>query len=65
MGESAEAYRLYSAEPLSRTMLKLSIEYPLEHTSVKFNRNITEIFIQANAFENVVCKMMAILFRPQ
>ena len=29
-----------------------------------FNRN-SYIFIQENAFENVVCKMTAILFRPQ
>ena len=25
----------------------------------------TQIFIQENAFENVICKMSAILFRPQ
>ena len=33
---------------------------PQEQTSVKFNKNVN-IFIQENAFQNVVCKMAAIL----
>ena len=34
----------------------------------EFNDNdkqVTQFFIQENTFENVVCKMFAILFRPQ
>ena len=37
---------------------------PWEQTSVNFNPN-SNIFIQENAFENVVCEMAAILSLPQ
>ena len=37
---------------------------PKEKTSVKFQNN-TYIFFEQNAFENVVCKVLAIPFRPQ
>ena len=37
---------------------------PEEQTSVKNINENTNIFFQENAFENVVCKMFAILFRP-
>ena len=29
------------------------------------DKQVTQFFIQENTFENVVCKMFAILFRPQ
>ena len=36
----------------------------LEHTSWNFNQN-TMIFIQGNQFQNIVCKMVTILYTPQ
>ena len=35
-----------------------------DHISVKFSENLT-ILIEGYAFENIVCKMVAILFRYQ
>ena len=29
------------------------------------DKQVTQFFIKENTFENVVCKMLAILFRPQ
>ena len=58
------AYHLCSAKPLPALTLNYCQFDPLEYISVKFNSN-TIIFIQENLFENVVCKMSAILFGPQ
>ena len=56
------ACRLFGAKPLSKPMLGYSQLDPLEQTSVQFFQN-TKLFIQENAFENIVSEMAAILSR--
>ena len=58
------AFRLVGVKPLSEPMLEYCKLDPWERNSIKFNQNSC-IFIQGNAFENVVWKMTAILSRPQ
>ena len=58
------ACRLVGAKPLSEPMLEYS-NWTLKN---KLQRNLyrnSNIFIQENAFQNVVWKMAAILSRPQ
>ena len=57
-------YRLVGAKPLSKPIWNIvnwTLGYKLQWN---FNRN-SNIFIQENAFESVVCEMVAILSRPQ
>ena len=56
--------RLIGARPLSEPMLEYLQLDPWKNIQWNFNRN-WYIFIQENAFENVVRKMAAILYRPQ
>ena len=56
------ACRLFGAKPLSEPVLEYCEFDPWEQTSVKFYSKFKN-FIEENAFENVVCKMAAILFR--
>ena len=58
------ACRLAGPKPLSVPMLGKCCVDPQEQTSMNLNRN-SYIFIQENAFENVVWEMVAILSRPQ
>ena len=51
-------------QAISWTIAELLLIEPLGKMSVKFESKDTN-FIQWNGFENVVCKMMAILYRPQ
>ena len=54
--------RLFSGKPLSKPMLVCSLNH-WENNQFNSNQNAT-IFSQENKFENVVCKMAAILSRP-
>ena len=54
---------LLGAKPLPETMLNHCQLEPEEHISIECDLNL-KVLIQENAFENV-CKMLAILFRPQ
>ena len=59
------ASRLVGAKPLSEPMLEYVIIGPLETKSLwNFIWN-SYIFIQENVFENVICKVVAILSQPQ
>ena len=58
------ACRLASAKPLSEPMLKYFDWTPENEIQWNFNRNLS-IFIQGNAFQDVVWKMAASLSRPQ
>ena len=58
------AWCFLDAKPLSDPMLTYCELDPLEYISVEFNHNLN-IFIQENAFENVVRKLAAILPRHQ
>ena len=58
------ACRLFGAKPLSEPMLPYSQLDTKEHISVKCYSRLKNIIL-GNAFENVVCKMVAILSRPQ
>ena len=51
------------AKPSSEPMLPYYQLDPEEHISVIFFNS--QVFIEENALENVVCKMMAILSRSQ
>ena len=53
---------LLNTEPLSKPMMTCCQLDSLEHTSVKFE---TVIYFQKLSIENVIWKMMAILYRPQ
>ena len=53
------ACRLDGAKPLSEPLLEYCWLDPWEQTSWNFTRNWI-IFIQENAFENVVCEMGSI-----
>ena len=55
------ACRLFGAKPLPKPMLTYCEFHMFQWAS---NKNEI-ILIQENAFKNVVCKMAAILFRPQ
>ena len=54
------ACRLFGTKPLSKPILGYCELDPYEQISVKFNQN-TNIFIQENAFKNIVCETGAIL----
>ena len=56
--------RLAGAKPLSEPLLEYGWLDPWEQTSVK-SQSMFYIFIQENAFENVVRKLSAVLSRPQ
>ena len=56
------ACRLFGAKPLPEPVLTYCQLVPWEQTSMNYNQN-TKLFIHEYAFENVVCKMAAILFR--
>ena len=58
------ACRLIGVKPLSEPMLIYCKLNPLEQTSLKFELNALT-FLEEIAFENVICKMSAILFWPQ
>ena len=58
------AGRLVDANPLSDPMLGYTQLDPKENNSVNISRNLN-IFIQENAYENVVTKVAAILSQPQ
>ena len=58
------ACRLVGAKPLSEPMLEYYWLDRRNTLQLDFNQN-SNIFIQENAFESVVCKMAAILSRPQ
>ena len=47
---------LDGAKPVSEPVLEL---YPWDKTQYNFNRNLN-IFIQENAFENIVCLMSSL-----
>ena len=55
------ACRLVGAKPLSESVLEYCL---LDICEQNFNLN-SNVFIQENAFENIVCKMSAILSRRQ
>ena len=56
------ACRLVGAKPLSEPMM----EYWTLRNKLQWNlKQNSHIFSQENAFENIVCKMAAILSRPQ
>ena len=57
------ACRLDDAKPLSEPMLEYCELDPKEQTW-NLNRK-SNIFLQENAFESVVCETVAILCRPQ
>ena len=56
------ACRLFGAKPLFKPMLSYCQLDPKEQTSLIFNRN-TNLFINQNASENIVCEMATILSR--
>ena len=56
------AWRLYGAKPLSESMLAYCQSHPKQHVQWNFIWHLN-IFIQENAFEHVVCEMVAILSR--
>ena len=58
------AFRLYCTKPLSEPMLEYCQLDAEEQSSIKFNHNLN-IFIHQNAFESVVCEIVAILSQPQ
>ena len=58
------ACRLDGAKPLSEPMLEIVYSNPRSKLQWNLNQN-SYIFIHENAFENVVCEMVAVLFRPQ
>ena len=57
-------YAMFGAKPLSKPVLTCCSLDTLEQTSLKLNQN-TGICIFKNEGENVVCKITAILSRPQ
>ena len=56
------ACRLFGAKPLSKPMLGFGQLDPKEQTSMKFDLKY-QIFIHESTFENIICKMVAILSR--
>ena len=56
------ACRLFGTQPLSQPMLGYCQLDPCEQIRWNFNQN-TQLFIQENAYENIICEMMAILSR--
>ena len=58
------ACRLAGAKPLSEPMLEYCWLEPWRQIQWNLHQNLY-IFIQENAFENVVGKMAAMLSRPQ
>ena len=58
------ACRRNDTKPLSEPVLTYCQLDPKEHISMNFIRN-SNIFIQENMFENVVCQMVAILSRGE
>ena len=57
------AWRQFSAKPWSEAILSDQL-HPWEQKKCNFNQN-SNIFIQENAFENVICKMAYILHLHQ
>ena len=57
-------YAMFGVKPLSKPVMTCCSLDILEQTSLKLNQN-TGIFIFKNERENVVCKISAILRRPQ
>ena len=58
------ACRLAGAKPLFEPMLQYSQLAPRNKLQLNFDKN-SNIFVQENAFESVVCEVAAILSRPQ
>ena len=58
------ACRLFGAMPSSKPILSYCQLDPYEQTSMNFNQNAT-FFINENAYENIVCEMVAILSRGE
>ena len=58
------ACRLSGAKPLSEPMLPYYQLDPQEYISVNLIQN-SQVFIQGNSLEYVVCEMATILSRPQ
>ena len=58
------ACHLFGSKPLSELMLPYCQLGPKEHISIRFIWN-SEVFTQENAFENIICKMVAILSLPK
>ena len=60
------ACRLIGRQAITQTNAAIVLIGPLGTTRLQwdFNQN-ANIFIHENAFENIVCEMAAILFRPQ
>ena len=59
------ACRLDGTKPLSETMLEFLLIGPLGTNFSNFFYRNSNIFIEENTFENVICKMSAILSQPQ
>ena len=58
------ACHLFGAKPLPEPMLTYCEMYPKKQTSVKCESKYkTFLFIHENEFENIVCKILAILSR--
>ena len=55
---------LFGVKALYKQMLEYSQFEPQERNKLQWNRN-SYIFIQETSFENVVCEMATIVFRPQ
>ena len=58
------AWRLVDTKQLSEPMLEYCKLDPRNKLQWNFNQN-SYIYIQENAFENVVCEMLTILSQPQ
>ena len=58
------ACRLFGAKPLPEPLLAYCQVDPVEHILLKFHLK-SNVFMLENWFENVICKMMAILSWPQ
>ena len=58
------AWRLDVTKPLTEPMLENCLLDPGNKLQWNFNQN-SNIYVQENAFENVVCKMAPILSLPQ
>ena len=58
------AYRLIGAKPFSKPMMTYRQMNTEKQISEKFKSIFYNIFIEENAFKNVVCEKLAILSRP-
>ena len=57
-------YLLIGTKPLAGLMMTYCRLKPWEQTTVNLNQH-TKIVMQESAFENIICKMSAILFKSQ